>query len=286
VEIVKCSFVRARIIGQLIVVIVANAFAFTQDVGTAAAAPRILIELPDNIPSDAVWIRYLLSGPGSSGAIVTEKREPNLRQYVIDARIGVKPAQHAKIVVYAPGCQFKVYTIDLDGTSDVSAHFGCDSLPNKTVHGFLSPAQIPSSIFPAEKKLVISGELEPDWVCDFSLQQRRGAAIVMSGSCLSAGIPLGMVGELDPANGGAFEIVIPDFARDPQFKDAGDVPRLGNFGVIELGLRDRKIGRSLGGIKPENAGPEAGLNIQSEYPNPVKFTRVARMGQVRRSKPG
>jgi hypothetical protein len=188
--------------------------------------------------------------------------------------IGGTPAQDAKIVVYAPGCQFKAYNIDLDGTPDISEHFKCNSLRTKTVHGFLPPAQIPSSIFPAEKTLAISGELEPDWVCDFFLQQRRGAAVIMAGSCLGAGIPLGRVGDLDPANGGAFEITIPDFTSDPLFKGAGDVPRLGNFGVIQLGLRDKKIGRPLGAIKPENAGPESGLNIQSEYPNPVKFTGV------------
>ncbi len=251
----------------MIAIVVANACAFPQDAGTPAPAVlRILIELPANIPSDAVWIRYVLKGPGSSGAIV--KREPNLRQYVIDARIGVKPAQYAKIVVYAPGCQFKVYTIDLVAASDVSEHFRCDSLPSKTVHGFLPPAQIPTSIIiPAEKKLEISGELEPDWVCDFFLQP-------MGGSCLGAGISLGRVGDLDPAKGGAFEITIPDFTRDPRFNSTSDVPWLGNFGEIILVLRDKKIGRIVGGIKPENAGPESGLTIENEYPNPVNFTTL------------
>jgi hypothetical protein len=211
-------------------------------------------------------------GAGKQRPIV--KREPDLRRYVIDARIGVKPAQHAKIVVYAPGCQFKAYTIDFDAASDVSEHFQCDSLPSKTVHGFLPPAQIPSSIFPAEKTLVISGELEPEWVCDFFLQQRRGAAIIIAGSCLSAGIPLGKIGDLDPADGGAFEITIPDFTRDPLFNSTGEVPRFGNFGVILLGLRDKKIGRIVGGIKPENAGPESGLDIENDYPNPVNFTTL------------
>jgi hypothetical protein len=146
----------SRIIGLLIAIVVGNLCAFTQDTVTPGGAlPRILIELPDNIPSDAVWIRYVLNGVESAGAVV--KREPNLRRYAIDARIGDRTAQRAKIVVYAPGCQFKAYTIDIDGASDVSEHFQCDSLPSKTVHGFLPPAQIPSSPFPAEKKLLISG---------------------------------------------------------------------------------------------------------------------------------
>jgi len=268
------SVVRRRIIGLLIAIVLANACAFAQDTGTPAATPpRILIELPDSIRSDAVWIRYSLTGPGSNGAIVT--REANLRRYVIDAIIGVKPAQQAKIVVYAPGCQFKAYAIDLDGVSDVSERFQCDSLPGKTVHGFLPPAQIPSSKFPGEKNLVISGEFEPDWVCDFFLQQRRlGAAIVTGGSCLGAGIPLGAVGDFDISNGGTFEITIPDFARDPLFKGTGSVPRFVNFGEILLGLRYKKIERTGCGITPENAGPESGLIVESEYPNPVKFTTI------------
>ena len=265
-------FVHARNIGLLIVVVVATGFAFTQDIGTTASPlPRILIELTGNIPSDAVWIRYILTGPGSGGAVV--RPEPNRKRYVIDARIEGEPAQHAKIVAYAPGCQFKTYTIDFDGAPDVSKRFECDPLPGKTIHGFLPPAQIPSSIS-AEKKLEISGELEPDWVCNFLLEQRHGTAIVRAGSCLSAPIPLGSVGELDPENGGAFEITLPDFARDPLLKGAGDVSPFGNFGTIELVLRDSKIGRALRSIKPESAGPDSDLKIQSEYTNPVKFTTV------------
>jgi hypothetical protein len=72
------SFVRVRIIVLLIVTVVANTCAFTQDVGApAATAPRIFIEFPDNIPSEAVWIRYSLSGLGGYGKVV--KREPNVR---------------------------------------------------------------------------------------------------------------------------------------------------------------------------------------------------------------
>jgi hypothetical protein len=80
------------------------------------------------------------------------KPEPSLRQYVINATFGGKPAQYAKIVVYACGCQFDTYTIEFDDASDVSKHFECDSLPGKIVHGFLPLAPIPSSIS-AEKKL-------------------------------------------------------------------------------------------------------------------------------------
>jgi hypothetical protein len=84
---------------------------------------------------------------------------------------------------------------------------------------------------------------------------------------------LGSVGELDPENGGAFEITLPDFTRDPLYKGAGDFPRFGNFGTIQLVLLDRAIGRSLASIKPEIAGPDLDLN-------PERIERIHQPGKV------
>ena len=108
-----------------------------------------------------------------------------------------------------------------------------------------------------------------------SSERRLGAAIVTGGSCLGASISLGAVSEFDTSKGGRFAITIPDFARDPLFKGSGSVPWFGNFGEILFGMRDNKfpyVGRW--GIKPENAGPESGLIVESEYPNLIKFTTI------------
>ena len=235
--------------------------------------PRIIVRLPDNIESDGVWIRYSLSGPGSSGKTISRgikiKQKANRRQYVIDAVIG----EHAEIVIYAPGCQFKTFTLDV-GATDISEQFECVPLPTKTVHGLLPTSQIPLSLVAAEKKLNIVGELEGNWVCDFLLQERRGSTLIIAGSCLGSSIPLGTVGELDPSKGGAFEIVIPDFARDPVFLGTGEAPRSGSFDVMHLGLYDKTIGRGLGAIKAEGAGSTLGLDVQVEYSDPVMFKRV------------
>jgi hypothetical protein len=265
--------VSAKIIGLLIVSVVTSGCFLAQSTDPhVAIGPRILVNLPDDIPSEATWIRYSLTGRTSTGATV--RREPNLRQYVINTTVGGIPAQYAKIVIYAPGCRFRIYNLELDGISDVSKQFECDPLSTKIVHGFLPPAQIPSSIFTAEKTLDVVAELAGDWVCEFFFQPPRGSTIIMGGSCLGSAIPLGTVGEIDPAKGGAFEIAIPDFTRDPVFKGTGEIPRTGNFDVIHLGLRDKKVKRVLGAIKPDDAGTERGLNVQVEYPSPVMFTRV------------
>jgi hypothetical protein len=234
----------------------------------AAGSPRIAIGVPASVSSQEMWIRYLLKGTGSNSYTVTP--QPHLRQYVIYRN----PSQEAKIVLYTPGCQFKAYTIPA-GDYDVSVPFICETLPTITLHGFLPPAQIPPSMIKG-KNLLIVGELEPDWVCDYFLFERPSGTsdFICGGSCLVAPTPLGIVGEIDPRKNGAFDIAVPDFTHDAFFKGTAEIPRLGRFGVIELELQDKTVRRPLGVIKPENAGTEAGLNIQSSYPDPVKFTTL------------
>jgi hypothetical protein len=140
----------------------------------------------------------------------------------------------------------------------------------RTIHGFLSPNEIPTNTYLAEKKLDVTGYLDGDWVCRFLLQQRHGATIIEAGSCLSSGIPLGTVGQIDPAQDGAFEITFPDFTRDPVFDK---FVRGGKFGVIQLALKEKKIGRTLATITATDA-PEFGLNVQAEYRDPVIFAAV------------
>jgi hypothetical protein len=120
--------------------------------------------------------------------------------------------------------------------------------PGKIVHGFLPPAQIPSSIS-AEKKLEnlkSRGNLNLTGCVKFLLEQRRGTDIIRVGSCLGASISLGSVGDLDLR--WAFDITISDFTRDPLFKGPGDASGFSNFGLIEFVLRDKKIGRGLASI--------------------------------------
>ncbi len=252
----------------MIAVLLAAAAVVPRAVAQEIPTPRILVQLPANVRSDAVWIRYLLTGAGTTGDTV--KAKPNTQQYVIYRRSD----QQAKIVMYAPGCQFKIYVLAADGPSEVFVPFVCDPLPTRTVIGFLPPSQIPRSIFSTEKKLRIVGELEGDWICDLFLRQQHGAATIIGGSCLTPSVPLGAVGELDPAEGGAFQMTIPDFTRDPVYQGSAEVTRLGRFGVIEFLLEDETVGRALTAIKPVDSGPESGLNVQEQYSEPVQFTSV------------
>jgi len=264
-------FVRRRIAYPIFLIVAAYTAGFAQNPGTASIAPRITIYVPGHIPAEVVWMRYAMYGQEGSGARISQgemlKAEPNFRHY-ISAVFGGAPARYAKIVIYAPGCQFAAYDLDLESGSDITEQFRCDSLPTRTVHGFMRPGKIPSNTYLAEKKLDIAAYEDGSWVCRFFFQPRPEATIIQVGSCLGSEIPLGTVGEIDPARGGNFEITIPDFTRDPVFDKFGEH---GKFGVIDLALREKKIGRVLATIKPED-GPERGLNVQDEYRELLTFT--------------
>ena len=255
------------------VIVSASCWTVAQTVGPFEfKVPRIVLQVEDDLPSHDFWIRYSLSEEG--GGVVKIKTDPGRRQYVIYGAAGATPVQSAKIFIYARGCQFKTYDLELGGSSGTVVPFGCTTLPTTTVHAFLPPAQIPHNSYTQESNLDIFGELDGSPICDFLLTSTRSPTAIQAGSCLGSGIPLGTVGEIDPLRGGAFDITIPDFALDPLFKSIGGIPRTGEFGVIELSLRVKLIERPLGTIKSEGTDVMTGLRVRAHYPDPVLFQRL------------
>jgi len=81
-----------------------------------------------------------------------------------------------------------------------------------------------------------------------------------------------MLGTLDPADGGVFQITVPDFNRDPAFKRLKEGST--ELGKIDIVLKD-KVGETVGVIRPKDASlGQRGLNIQADYPNEITFTRA------------
>jgi hypothetical protein len=101
-------------------------------------------------------------------------------------------------------CQFAAYDLDLESGSEITQQFRCDSLPTGTVHGFIRPDKVPSNTYLAEKSLDIAAYEDGDWVCRFFFQPQPESTIIQGGSRLGSEIPLGRVGEIDPARGGNF----------------------------------------------------------------------------------
>jgi hypothetical protein len=257
-----------RPVATLILIAIAAVFCFRQTSEGKTAPPRIIIKLPEKLPLESVWIRYSLNHHGTAGERM--HLEDGSREYVIVGSPDIA-SQHAQIVLYTPGCEFKTYEFDLHPGSDQEERFQCDSLPAKTLHGFIPPNEIPRAIYHAlEKRLDIEADLENDWTCDYFLRPQPTRGLI-SGSCLGSFVPLGMVGTLDPADSGRFEIKIPDFTRDPAFKLTREWGT--NFGNIALVLRDKRVGQQVGLMKPKESQTERkDLNVQAEYPDTIIFT--------------
>ena len=256
---------RSTPVLALVLILLAGCCCFSQEDHTPLA-PRLIIKLPDNIEPEAVWIRYVVDRQ------ISGKESPRLQRgsrgfTILRVRNSEGKPENVKVVMYSPGCEFRTYDLDLVGDADVEERFECDPLPTKTLHGFIPPGELPAPFIRGlEKRLDIAGELDADWICSFFLQTKRGS---FAGSCLSSPVPLGTIGTIDPDDQGRFEVTIPDFTHDPVFTEWKT-----RFGVIETGLRDKKVQVSLGAIKPKDDAPlRPGLNVQADYPDPIIFTR-------------
>jgi hypothetical protein len=253
------------ILAMIVLALLCAGMSFAQTAVRSPTAPRLILRLPANIAPDNVWIRYLVDRRISRGERL--ELEGNSREYVIRrVRSAEGQPENVKIVLYSPGCEFKVYDLNLVGDSDVEKRFQCDPLPVKKLHAFISATEIPRTLYYAiDKKVDVVGDLEANWICSFFLGPTGG-------SCLGSAVPLGIVGTIDPADGGKFEITIPDLNLDPAFKHASQ--QESDFDVIEMLLYHR-VGVAFGAIKPKGStSPTPGLKVWAEYPDPIVFTKV------------
>jgi len=252
-----------RIIAGLILTLATALTCLFGQITTAVAVryPRIVLKLPDNIASDTVTIWYfLMAQQGKTGPV---KPQRNVRQYIITGAIAGQPARSATLYVYSPGCQFKVYDFALSALidkSDVEQWFECVPLPQKSIHGFIAPTELPRDSFSEQTELVISGKLEANWICGDAFRRVAGG-----GSCGVPSIPLGKVGTLNPIEGGNFELTIPDFTEDPVFRSDSS-----NFGFVILSLENERVDCSVGPFaSTDSDGSKRALEIKTDYPDPV-----------------
>lgn len=167
---------------------------------------------------------------------------------------------HAKVAMYASGCESKKFDLDLP-SSEVTKTIECSPLPNKTLRGFIPPDQIPRMYLNQDwvlREVQVSAYLETGWMNDF---------LNGPGKHNEDTIALRIVGVIDPAKHGNFEITIPDFSRDPSYISYSASGR--NYGLIKFRLVD-ETGRDRGAIVPLD-GLEPGLRIEPEYPDTVVF---------------
>lgn len=220
-------------------------------------APRVTIHLPVGVLSEKVFVSYMLTGP-FGGSSADTSPNPNVTSYSFSTSVEGKPARSAKIVVYAQGCKFKSFELELSPASDEDRYFECDPLPTLVLTGHFDPGQM------ALKNPEIRAYYLADWMLPYF------------------GIYDGMVPQIDlgraefvgdPANG-VFQISVPDVSRDP-FVDKNSLPKTWEVarGSFDLRLWDVTSRNSLRHLRAKtDSSPVGGLAVKPSYPSVLEFT--------------
>lgn len=215
----------------------------------AFQATTVSIVLPKEVKSETVQIHYFMSGSfGGYGSYVGSK--PDLRSYQIDAAVEGRAAQSIKILVYARGCRFQTFVLDLSENQNLEEQFVCEPLSTIKLTG-----QVPAELVENGNAEVVA-IYSAYWAHEFF------------------GITDGFVTQLKlatakPDANGYFEMEIPDFSADmhaSSFEPSA---------TLELGLRDSKtlnpIARNLEPELPEFRTQTNALRIQPTYPAGMRF---------------
>lgn len=176
-------------------------------------------------------------GPGGDGA------------YRIPLQYEGKPAVSLKAILYARGCQFTLFSVDLKADRTRSARFECRPLPTVTLNGRISPPP------PSTRVLDIEIRYLSFWDHEFFE--------IMDG-------PVGSfsLGKAPLKADGRFQIEIPDFSKDSvtsQKKDA----------ILEVLVVEHATWNIVEWVVPTGDAPhpKIGLPIQPDYGSEVEFTK-------------
>jgi len=235
-----------------------------------SVAQRVYIHLPDSTRPENVFIRYqIITEKGRDGDIVRSETGVPPYSFPIASRLGGTP-RLANIVAYIPGCQFQIYVLNVSGSEDPTIQFHCEPLATRRFSATMPKSEIPINIFrKRDNRVDVMGYLGGNWICSYFLRPLPTSKGIEMGSCLGADVALGVVGTIDPAKGGSFELDIPDFTQDPTFKEFSYVHE-----PIMLILRDRTTGRTFTSLKRKGGGQgeESNLKIPTNYAEPIEFT--------------
>ncbi len=214
-----------------------------------ATLPTVTISLPEDIPSETVQIHYVMSGSfGGYGGYVDPT--PGQTAYEIEASVGGEPAKSIKVLVYAPGCSFRTFELELTKISNSTGRFFCEPLPQIEITG-----KIPSNLIRNEHT-ELNVRLIAFWGNRFF------------------GVSDGPVTEFQlattsPDPDGSFRVDITDFSAD---KIASSYQEGSSLNFL---LRDSKTLNLIAfNLTPEDAEYQSeihGLRILPSYPSGIKF---------------
>ena len=238
-----------RCLLAVVLIAIPARFSRTQPKQIPDNSHTVSISLPADIPSETVQIRYFMSGSfGGYGGFIEPR--PNQTDYEIDASAQGKPADSIKILVYAIGCKFQTFDLELMQVPDPKVMFVCEPLPQIRIDGEISSALM------RHENAELNVRYMAFWASDFF------------------GIKDGPVTEFQlatttPDLDGNFRLDIPDFSADNKNSTYPGGASLG------FSLRDPKtlnpIALNLSPEGTEYQSEAQGLRILPSYPAGLKF---------------
>jgi hypothetical protein len=216
-------------------------------------ARTLEIKLPKGVPSESVFIRYVLAGEDFGSWV---EPRPKVSSYLISTVRGGVPASRIRALVYAPGCAIRVFDLPLSTSDREEYALICEPSSNLWITGAITRTD---RLYGHEVRL--QAKYVARWAQAFFGIDR---AILTE-------IPVGVVAE--PSVEGRFDLSIPDLLNDP-VAGAPDHP-----GDLQIWARDKVTGAIIAQLVPTGPAtlktPMGGLKIRSEYPPGMVFAPCA-----------
>jgi hypothetical protein len=209
----------------------------------------IEIKLPPGIPSETVFIRYLLAGDDFGDWV---RARPGVSSYFIGVTRPGRPATRIKAILHAPGCAIQTLDRPVSASNNPPYSFVCQPLANISISGALTRM---NQLLGREVKL--RARYIARWAPAFLEIDPR----------ILTAIPVG--DEANVSIDGHFRLSVPDFSQDP-LASAPD-----HLGELQLWAQDKFSQEAIAELIP--AAPKAiktrmgAMKIQSEYPE-ITFT--------------
>jgi hypothetical protein len=236
---------RATFVAAAVLLVAANGLA-----QTAPQLPNVTITLPPDVPSEKVWVQYVLYGPfGASGSDVARKVGSQLLQ--IRAAVGSRPAEQIKMFVWAPGCKIETFEMPIQKFSDIQESFSCSPLSTVALVG-----QISGTYLHGKKSAEVRVDYLAPWACNFF-------------GLVDCMVPQLSLGTANPDDRGVFQIEIPDFSADPISSDSE------NGAELQVVLREVKTWNLIAFLEPELQTlrtPGGGLKVVPSFPQNLVFS--------------
>jgi hypothetical protein len=227
----------------------------------AGQTRHVEIDLPPNVPSDHVFVRYVLAGQDLGGWIYGPA---GVSSFGISTLVDGRPTSGIKAILYAPGCELQTLDLQLAGSDPVRRPFVCEPVRNVEIRGVLArPERFGSEAVKLQVKYVSR------WAQEF---------LGLDG-VLATNIP---VGEASAISAGRFRLSIPDFAADAS---AAKQDRGGEF---QIWVKDASSENVVGMLVPQESvrARMRGLIALHEYPFDVTFTPCMASTEPRHDKIG